>query len=116
MTYTPREEDEQIAFVQWCDMLNIPVIHIPNEGKRSAYMGAKLKRMGLKPGVPDLFVPCAHGGHHGLFIEMKVGNNKPTENQKEWMRLLSAQGYACTVAYSFEDATKTVGAYMKGEL
>lgn len=73
MMYTPREEDEQIAVVKWCDMLKIPVIHIPNEGKRSAQMGAKLKRMGLRLGVPDLLIPCARGGHSSAsnFIAIK---------------------------------------------
>lgn len=111
MTYTSREEDEQIAFVQWCDILNIPVIHIPNEGKRSAYMGAKLKSMGLRGGVPDLLIPCARGGYHGLFIEMKVGNNKPTEKQKQWLQRLSEGGYACTVCYGTDEAIRATKKY-----
>lgn len=30
--------------------------HIPNEGKRSKVTGGRLKALGLKSGVPDLFV------------------------------------------------------------
>jgi hypothetical protein len=108
---TPREEDEQIAVVQWCDIVGIPVIHVPNEGKRSPSMGAKLKRMGLRSGVPDLFIPRSRGGYHGLFVEMKVGSNNPTERQKEWIRLLNQEGYACAVCYSFEEAIEVIGSY-----
>ena len=112
MTYTPREEDEQIAFVQWCDILNIPVIHIPNEGKRSAYMGAKLKRMGMRGGAPDLFIACARGEYHGLFIEMKVGKNKPTKKQIGWLQRLSEEGYACTVCYGTDEAIRATKKYL----
>lgn len=34
--------------------------HIPNEGKQEN--GALLKAMGLKRGVPDIFLPAARGG------------------------------------------------------
>ena len=60
------------------------MFHVPNEGKRSVYSGAELKRAGLKKGVPDVMLPVARKGYNGLAIEMKAGKNKPTEEQKKW--------------------------------
>ena len=109
----PNEEQEQAAVVDWCDLHGIPVVHIPNEGKRSAWAGAALKRAGMQPGFPDLFIPLARKGYHGLFVEMKVGKNKPTEKQKEWIKRLSKEGYAACVRYGADAAISTIQAYVK---
>ena len=72
------EDGEQEALIMYCDLAGIPVVHIPNEGKRSTAYGARMKRIGLRSGFPDLFFPVARGGFHGLFVEMKVGSNRAT--------------------------------------
>ena len=109
--YASSEDAEQEAVVEYCDLLQIPIVHIPNEGKRSLSYAARMKRMGLRSGFPDLFVPLARGGYHGLFIEMKYGKNKTTKKQKEWLELLSAEGYACAVCYNADEAIKTIEGY-----
>ena len=111
----PNEEQEQAAVVDWCDLHGIPVVHIPNEGRRSAYTGANLKRMGMRPGFPDLFIPVARMGYHGLFVEMKVGKNKPTRAQIEWLRRLDAEGYAVCVRYGADEAIGSIEFYMGGD-
>lgn len=45
---------------------------IPNGGARDAITGAMLKAEGVKPGVPDIFLPVPVNGFHGLFVEMKT--------------------------------------------
>lgn len=107
------EAAEQIAVVKWCDYVGVPVFHIPNEGKRSKVVGSILKQMGLRSGVPDLFVPIPKGDYHGLFIEMKYGKNKLTEEQKKWVGLLRDSGYACVVCYSAEKAIAAILNYKK---
>lgn len=109
--YTSSEDAEQEAVVEYCDLLHIPIVHIPNEGKRSLSYAARMKRMGLRSGFPDLLVPLARGGYHGLFIEMKYGKNKTTKEQKEWLERLSAEGYACAVCYNAAEAIKTIESY-----
>ena len=109
--YASSEDAEQEAVVEYCDLLHIPIVHIPNEGKRSLSYAARMKRMGLRSGFPDLFVPLARGGYHGLFIEMKYGKNKTTKEQKEWLERLSAEGYACAVCYNAAEAIKTIESY-----
>ena len=69
------EDEATIAVVEYCSLRGVTVAHVPNEGKRSPQQGAKLKRMGMQKGFPDLVVPLPRGNYHGLYIEMKVGNN-----------------------------------------
>lgn len=86
--------------------------HIPNGGKRNAAEAAHLKLQGVKSGVPDLCLPVARGGYHGLYIEMKVGDNKPTENQKRWLADLEKEGYATMVCYGYKQAAEVLVKYL----
>ena len=113
-----KEENEQIILFSWAAYAQerYPELklmyHVPNEGKRSRLAGARLKEAGLKSGVPDVCLPTAHGGYIGLYIEMKVKPNKPTENQKQWLRALRCAGHLTTVCYSFEEAKKLIEDYI----
>lgn len=107
------EGTEQEAVVEFCDWLKIPVVHIPNEGPRSASYGARLKRMGMRKGFPDLFIPLARLGYHGLFIEMKYGKGKTTMEQDEWLARLSSAGYAVKVCKGAEAAKQAILRYTR---
>ncbi len=87
--------------------------HIPNGGKRDRGTAIALKRQGVKAGVPDLHLPVARGGYHGLYIELKVGKNTATKNQKEWIEELLKQGYYATVCYGWEKAAETLINYLE---
>lgn len=108
------EDEATIAVVEYCNLRGVPVAHVPNEGKRSPQMGQKLKRMGMQKGFPDLVVPLPRGNYHGLYIEMKVGNNKTTSEQKEWLTNLAKNGYAATACWGVDEAINTVNAYIRG--
>lgn len=111
---TKTEEGEQEAVIDYCKYAGIEIIHIPNEGKRSAVYGAKLRRLGLRKGFPDLFIPKARKGLHGLFIELKRDRHShPTKEQLEWIMKLNAAGYCATVCYGAEAAIKEIENYMK---
>ena len=86
-------------------------VHIPNEGKRSAAYAARLKRMGMRPGFPDLFIPLARGIYHGLFIEMKYAGGRASGAQEGWLRLLSREGYAVSICYGFDEAKRIIEKY-----
>jgi hypothetical protein len=87
---------------------------IPNEGLRSRITAGQLKAAGMRSGVPDVFLPVSRWGKHGLWIEMKVKPNKTTAAQDEWLRDLRAEGYACTVAYSWREAADCILEYLQG--
>ena len=106
------EAYEQAAVVDYLDVKGIPVFHIPNGGSRNKKEAKNLKRQGVKAGVPDLCIPVARRGYHGLFIEMKYGKNKLTEKQAEWLTLLNDNGYKAVCCYGFDDAMKAIDWYL----
>lgn len=113
------EAAEQTALFRWAGLMSgqFPEIemlyHIPNGGSRNKIEAAHLKQQGVKAGVPDLCLPVSRGEYHGLYIELKYGKNKPTENQKRWINLLRSQNYKAEVAYGWEEASKIILEYLK---
>lgn len=108
------ESSEQQAVIDYCGYCGIDIVHIPNEGKRSERYGAELKRLGMRKGFPDLFVPLARRGYHGLFIELKRDiTRKPTNEQLWWIEKLNAAGYYATVCYGADAAIKEINKYLK---
>ena len=85
---------------------------IPNGGLRSKATAARLKAEGQRAGVWDIFLPVPRGRWHGLFIEMKVGNNKLTTKQEEFVVSLS-NNYSFMVCYSWEEARSALLWYME---
>ena len=113
------EHDEQVALMEWAELnkARLPDLEwlyaIPNGGWRHKVTGARMKREGVKPGVPDLCLCAARHGWHGLYIEMKVGYNKPTDAQAKWLRGLELQGYMTEVCYSWQSAANIIEAYLE---
>lgn len=112
----PSESQEQQNVVGYLEWKKICYAHTPNEGKRNPVTGNILKRMGMKKGFPDLFIYEPIGEYHGLAIEMKALNGKPTMEQLTWLSDLKARGYAAYIAYGADQAIRIIEAYMKGEL
>lgn len=120
MKYAKRSEDtEQIQVVNWAhwNTAKYPELkwlhHIPNGGSRNRIEAAKLKEMGVKAGVSDLFLPCCKGIYHGMYIEMKYGGNRRTERQKEFLADMAGNGYFVVTCYSAEDAIHAIEEYIK---
>lgn len=86
---------------------------IPNAGKRTALNGKFMKDEGLKSGVPDIHMAVPLGGYHGLYIELKIGSNKLTENQMTWFANLTEAGYFCSVCYSIDELIDCTEKYLK---
>jgi hypothetical protein len=89
------------------------MFHIPNGGTRNPVEAGFLKAAGVRAGVPDIFLPVARWGKHGLWIELKVKNNKPRKNQNEWMAMLVHLGYAGVTAYSWSEASDYIIRYLE---
>lgn len=104
----------QCACVRWLRYQHPKVLcfAIPNGGARSALTGAMLKAEGVVAGVPDLLIAEPMGCYAGLFIEMKVKPNRPSNEQKEIISRLEDAGYRVAVCYSFEEFEKVVTDYM----
>lgn len=111
----PTEYQECFTFTQWLELKQVLYFHIPNEGLRTISSGARLKKIGLKKGVPDYFICSGMGGYHGLFIEMKRKTHCViTPHQEYWLeRLVEAGFYAC-VCRGAEEAINTTCEYLAG--
>lgn len=111
------EATEQTILFEWAEY--IPELKfmfaIPNGGSRNPIEAKNLKRQGVKAGVSDICLPLPKGNYHGLFIEMKVGRNKPSDKQKEFLAHVNSVGYKGTVCYGFEEAQKVILDYLKLE-
>lgn len=106
------EDNEQEAVIDYCALKGIEVVHIPNESKRSPSYGAKMKRIGLRKGFPDLLFPMPRKGYHGLFIELKRDRTcRPTKEQLWWIDYLNKQGYHATVCYGADEAIREMEKY-----
>ena len=115
------ESEEQITLFEWAALQSRKhpelewLYHIPNGGHRHKTTAFRLKREGVKAGVPDLCLPVPRGAYHGLYIELKAGRNMATNNQTRWLQALAKNDYATAVCHGWEAATKTILKYLKGE-
>lgn len=116
----PLEEEEQMAFVQWCRLQKIIVHHSGNEigGSTRALKARaiKMKKMGTSKGFPDLlvFVPAKGAtnridSYQPVAIEMKrVKGSTTSTEQKEWLKILEKAGIPCKVCKGAEEAIKFI--------
>ena len=103
------EEKEQTALVQWLTYKKIVFTSVPNESKRSVVYGAKLKRMGLQRGFPDLLIftrskILKESGYLGIAIEMKSLKGRIRPEQTEWLDTLSLEGWLTQICFGFNEA------------
>jgi hypothetical protein len=115
------EEGEQIALFQWVRLQQkvwpeLELLHhIPNGGYRGKTAGAKMKALGAKPGVLDLFLPVARHGWHGLYIEMKSTDGRISPLQEDFGGKVASQGYAVFLCRTFEQARSVLMQYLFGD-
>ena len=114
------EEREQARFVRWCSIPPVRdvapalvwLFHVPNGGKRDAFVGAQMVALGVKRGVPDLLLPVARNRCHGLAIEFKSATGTTTEDQDRWLGHLQEECWWCDIARSAEEAREIVSHYL----
>lgn len=115
------EAEEQKALFEWAAWAKraYPELewlhHVPNGGMRNKSTAVNLKKEGVKSGVPDIVLPVARGGYHGLYIELKAGGGKTSANQERWLEGLRGNGYMAVVCYGWTAARKTIEAYLKSK-
>lgn len=115
----PSEQVEQMALMRWAEYekgahpeLKL-LMHIPNGGSRTKAEAGRFKAMGVKPGVPDLFLPVARGTYHGLWVELKRADGGKTKAaQRGWIDALKAQGYMAGVCHGWVEASETIMKYL----
>jgi hypothetical protein len=121
------EDAEQINIVNWSKLIKLPftnkkifdhLIHIPNGGKRNPREAARLKRMGVRAGVSDLFLAWPSNGFGGLWIELKApiikGKPKPTvkPSQRNWLDAMQDANYETAIAFGWLEAMSIIKDYL----
>ena len=116
-----QESYEQQAFFMWAAYAashypGLELMHaISNGGKRDAREAARLKREGVKAGIPDIFLPVTQGIYAGLYIEMKSEKGRLSPAQRDMLQELKAQGYAVCVCRGCEEAVGAIKDYYQGK-
>lgn len=117
---TPTEHAEQVALMQlvslhlgrWPELRLLYAI--PNGGHRHIAVAKKLAAEGVRPGVPDLCLPVARGGYHGLYVELKrTKGGAVSDVQGDWHKALVHEGYAVVVCYGCDQAWGAIANYMR---
>jgi hypothetical protein len=123
-----------MALMAWADRvfydgkpISYYLFAIPNGGKRNAREAARLKRMGVRAGIPDYFLhvmrhseencsiwqtPCG-----GMWLELKAQradgyNPGPTDLQLEQLTRLKLCGYHSIVAHGWIEAAVRICEYL----
>jgi hypothetical protein len=110
------EQIEQINTVNWFNYqfpeLADDLHHFANERKCSIQQGRILKRMGVKKGVADFFLAIPLNDKAGLWIELKVGKNKPTKEQIAFAERKIKRHYEFAFVWGFEAAKEIILTYL----
>jgi hypothetical protein len=108
-----KEDNLQMQVAKYLDLLGLFWCHVGNERRTTPQAGRRLKAKGVKSGVPDclIFTPSEH--FKGLALELKIKPNKPTANQKKWLKTLELFGWCVGVAYDFDEAKEIIDKYVE---
>ena len=105
------EEIEQVQvfdFIRSNPSISEISMHIANERKCSLMRGRLLKRMGVLPGVSDIFIPKSANGFDGLWVELKAGSNKTTPLQDKFIENMIREGYQAVTVNGAKDTINLI--------
>lgn len=103
----PKEVQTHVAIA---DALRVGAVagwawtHFPAGEARDDVVGAKLKRMGLKPGWPDFLL--IHPSGVLFCLELKRGRALLRPEQMDFMMMCRARGIPHAVVRSFDEAVR----------
>jgi hypothetical protein len=124
MLHVMSEDAHQAALFNWVRLAlpkfpKLKLLHaIPNGGQRNKIVAAKLKAQGVQAGVPDLCLPVARHGFHGLYLEGKrpasagVRAGTTSDSQDQWIANLREEGYRVQVFFGWQEAAKILTEYL----
>lgn len=108
-----REEERlQIAIIDLLEALALPGVawwHTPNGGRRNPCEAAKLKRMGVRPGVPDLII--SQPGGVTRYLEVKSRRGRKSGEQTAFLTAVERNGNETAVVRSLEQAMQVLAAW-----
>jgi hypothetical protein len=112
------EYNEQVKIFNWAKQNEplIPELFLLNASLNGVRLNigqaVKAKAVGMKAGYPDICLPVARNGYHGLYIELKIKGGKEQAIQKIWKTKLEEQQYFSTVCIGADEAINTIKFYL----
>jgi hypothetical protein len=76
--------------------------HLPSGEKRDLITAARLKRMGLRRGLPDFIFLCTDG--HTAWLELKRRDGRLSAEQAAFLDFCAHRGDTVMMARSYDDA------------
>lgn len=115
------EHAEQVLLMQWWALshqrFGIPeqlLFAIPNGGLRNIVTAARMKKEGVRAGIPDLMLAYPTTNYPALFIEMKrTDGGRLSDSQKTMIKILEYYHYKCVVCHGWEQARAEIESYIK---
>jgi len=89
------------------------IFAIPNGGRRHIVTALKMKKEGVKRGVPDIMIPIVKGNSPGMFIETKAPDGKESKSQIRYRIFLKSQGYQHKICRSAKELLDTTLNYLE---
>ena len=85
---------------------------VPNGGHRNIQTARSLKAEGVTSGVSDLLLLVPKREYHGLCVEVKTPVGRQSDNQKNWQRIIEAQGYRYEIVRSLDEFAELLRWYL----
>jgi hypothetical protein len=95
------ERAVHLGVAQYLNLRRAVWFHTPNGGSRNVVEAARMKALGVKPGIPDVIViaPCL------CALELKrERRSSTTDSQLAWLEAFAAAGFKVAVAKGIDDA------------
>lgn len=112
------EHDEQVILLTWTRVMSrkYPALRRlyanANAGTSDPRRGVWLRSEGVLKGVSDLFLSSPSNGFHGLYIELKSGVGRLTQEQDNWIKESKILGYEAEMCKGWVEAAKVIGKYL----
>ena len=114
----PLEQEIQVALFRWAALSQCRhpelrlLFAVPNGMHSNPRHVRRQKAAGLRPGVPDVWLPVARQEQHGLVLELKTRNGRVSASQVEWIGALQLEGYRVRVCRGFDEARREIEEYL----
>jgi hypothetical protein len=114
------EAAEQTALFTWidatqhlggCELLGL-AFHVPNGELRNVIVAKRLKGMGVRAGVPDIWLPVPVAPYCGLVAEMKSAKGRTSPDQAAWFDALRCLGWRTSVWRSWQEGAWDLAGYL----
>lgn len=124
------EDEHQERLLRWAGETAalLPALlllfHVPNgaattavttrDGRRVSLEGARMKRLGVRVGVPDLVLPVPRGPFSACFLELKRIGETVRPEQRAWIVNLRTNGNCADVRRGWRAARLFLLEYLTG--